>query len=170
MMMEEIIKKVIWLDCLYPEGRANCAADRCHPWPQALGCDWWISWRFLILSSGWSIPRVLQSMCGQEPCHQCCHFTGRQWHSGLVRHVHVQQGHILTPLKSESHPLFVSAGVTPVQDFSIHMTRYPTLKPWLLCWRSHPSHMLLMYDAHRFKMQSFNRDVQITDIFIDQLL
>ncbi|XP_039903238.1 S9 family peptidase isoform X2 [Simochromis diagramma] len=32
-------------------------------------------------------------------------------------------------------------GVTPVLGFTTRTTRYPLLRPWLLCYRSHPSHM-----------------------------
>lgn len=54
--------------------------------------------------------------------------------------------------RSESFILSVSlsrsAGVTAAWGFSIHMTRSLLLRPWLPCWRSHPSHMLLRSDTH----------------------
>lgn len=64
-----IVSHMIWQECLHAEGCAYCAADRRHPGLQTLGCDWWFSRGFPVLSSGWSVPRVLQSVCRQEPCH-----------------------------------------------------------------------------------------------------
>lgn len=95
--------------CLYPEGRAHCAEEGHHPWPRTTGCDWWFSRGFPVLSSGWSVPRVLQGVCGQEPRHQCCYSSGHQWHSRLVRQQRVHT-RALAPLQhiqkfESSHPL-----------------------------------------------------------------
>lgn len=61
--------KMVWPQCLYPEGRAECATDGHHPRPQALSRDRRFSRGLPSLSPGWSVPRVLQSVCGQEPRH-----------------------------------------------------------------------------------------------------
>ena len=56
--------------------------------------------------------------------------------------------HIPTALKSFIPSVSLSAGVTAAWGFSIHTTRSLLLRPWLPCWRSHPSHMLLRSDTH----------------------
>lgn len=64
-----IRQHIVWLKGLSIEGCAYRTPDGRHSWLQTFGSDWWVSRGFPVLSSDWSIPRCLQSLCSQEPCH-----------------------------------------------------------------------------------------------------
>lgn len=55
--------------CLPTASCSHCTAERWDPWLWADRCDWGFSWWFPVLSFGWSVPGLLQSVCSQEPSH-----------------------------------------------------------------------------------------------------